>query len=82
MRGVRKPSEAKLFRALFEKMVCVPVDFDVSIRAGEYLRRYGPSHGVDLVDAVIASTAISLQKHLATLNLKHFPMFPDLVRPY
>jgi predicted nucleic acid-binding protein len=82
MRGVRKPSEETLFGALFEKMVCVPVDLDISLRAGDYLRRYGPSHGVDLVDAVIASTAVSMQKPLATLNLKHFPMFPDLARPY
>ncbi|KAA3419994.1 PIN domain-containing protein, partial [Streptococcus pneumoniae] len=50
--------------------------------AGDYVRQYGPSHGVDPIDALIAATAKSANLQLATLNLKHFPMFKGLKRPY
>ena len=37
---------------------------------------------LDFPDAVIAATAMHHGLELVTLNLKHFPMFPDLQRPY
>ena len=40
------------------------------------------SHGVGLPDALIAATAERAELHLASCNLKHFPMFPNLKRPY
>ena len=55
---------------------------DIAGLAGDYVRRYGPSHGTDPIDALIAATAKTHGLALATLNLKHFPMFAGLTRPY
>jgi hypothetical protein len=42
------------------------------------------SHGIDLVDTLIAQTAIALQVPLHTFNLKHFAPVPELrtAQPY
>jgi predicted nucleic acid-binding protein len=42
------------------------------------------SHGLGLVDALIAATALSLSAPLCTFNLKHFRHIPGLVteQPY
>jgi predicted nucleic acid-binding protein len=45
-------------------------------------RVFAPSHGLDDVDAIIAATAEHHGLRLATLNVKHFPMFPKLKRAY
>jgi len=55
----------------------------IARRAGEFLRSYRRSHsGIDLVDYCVAATAELHGAKLVTLNVKHFPMFPDLVPPY
>ncbi len=51
-------------------------------RAGVFSRLYEPSHGLDDIDALIAATAEHHGLRLATLNVKHFPMFPKLKRAY
>ncbi len=58
------------------------ITHDIGVKAGEYLKKYRASHGVGAIDALIAATAESHSLNLATLNLKHFPMFKDLERPY
>jgi predicted nucleic acid-binding protein len=60
----------------------IAVDLPVAVQAAEFLRDYKPSHGMDVVDAAIAATAQVCGIELATLNLKHFPMFPSLSRSY
>lgn len=42
--------------------------------AGDYLRRYRKSHGIDLGDALIAASAVVNNSTLWTRNLKHYPM--------
>jgi predicted nucleic acid-binding protein len=54
----------------------LPVTEDIARRAGEWLKHYRASHGIDDFDALIAATAEQHGLPLATLNLKHFPMFP------
>ncbi len=61
---------AKLFRAL----VCVPIDYETGRQAGDYLRQYCKSHGVQIADALIAAAAVLNQAHLWTRNRKHYPM--------
>jgi len=82
MRGVRREQEARILSDIFAKWSVLPVTLDIASRAADYLRIYAPSHGMDIVDAVIAATAQAHELELSTLNLKHFPMFPDLARPY
>ncbi len=38
--------------------------------------------GIDLVDYIIGATAKLQSADLATLNIKHFPMFKGLRPPY
>ena len=59
-----------------------PVDHELALVAGLLRRDYGPSHGLALADAVIAATAQQHDAELVTLNVRHFPMFPDLAPPY
>lgn len=74
----RGPAEA-LFRALDWAIL----DEVIAQRAGELGRTYRRSHpGLSSVDLVIAATAQETGLPLATLNLKHFPMFKGLERPY
>jgi predicted nucleic acid-binding protein len=55
---------------------------DIAKRAGVFSRLYEPSHGLDDIDAMIAATAEHHELKLATLNVKHFPMFARLKRAY
>jgi len=51
--------------------------------AGELGRRWLPSHsGIDGADLAIAATAVLLDARLVTMNVRHFPMFAELTRPY
>ncbi len=47
------------------------------------MRRYRRSHGgIGLGDYLIAATADVNGLELATLNTRHFPMFPGLEPPF
>ena len=59
---------------LLNGLVCVSIDKAIGRRAGEYIRRYGKSHSVDLPDALIASCAVEHEARLWTRNRKHYPM--------
>ena len=80
--GMRSHERAEV-SALFTTMTLVPVSDAVARRAAEHLRRFRRSHpGIDVVDYVIAATAQLHSAELATLNVRHFPMFPRLKPPY
>jgi predicted nucleic acid-binding protein len=53
--GARK-HEGATISTLFSSLECVPVSLEIGVRAGEYVRRYGPSHGVEWGDAPVAAT--------------------------
>lgn len=80
--GQRTASERRLIDRLLSTYTVLDIGLDIAAQAGDDLRRYGPSHGIDPIDALIAATARIHGLHLATLNLKHFPMFDGLKRPY
>jgi predicted nucleic acid-binding protein len=69
-----RPKEHPVLTTLFESIVCVPIDTATGRRAGEYLSRYRKSHGMELGDALIASTAAGNGAALWTRNRKHYPM--------
>jgi predicted nucleic acid-binding protein len=69
-----RPSEYEALTNLFNTLICVPVDAESGRQAGEYLREYRKSHGVELADALIASAAIMRRAALWTRNRKHYPM--------
>lgn len=75
--------EERPTRSLFSSLVWHAVDESVAERAGELGRAWLPSHrAIDSADLAIAGTAMLLGAQLLTLNVRHFPMFPGLHRPY
>jgi len=77
--GGMRTSESASVAGLLDALTLLPVSDAIARRAGEHLRRYRRSHrGIDLVDYVIAATAEAHDTPLATLDVKHFPMFADL----
>lgn len=68
------PAEHELLADLFRAMICIPVDAATGRKAGELLRKYRKSHGVELADALIAASAILSRAALWTRNRKHYPM--------
>lgn len=78
-----RPAEEAGTRSLLSALVWHPVDQDVSEQAGILGRTWLPSHRtIDGADLAIAATAIRANARLLTLNVRHFPMFEDLRRPY
>jgi predicted nucleic acid-binding protein len=70
-------------RALLSVFVWHPIDTLISERAGDLGRTWWPSHGlIDSADLAIAATAVVTGCDLLTCNVKHFPMFKDLKKPY
>jgi predicted nucleic acid-binding protein len=64
------------------RTILLEVDERIAVRAGLMVRPYRKSHGVGLADAIIAATVEVEDARLATLNVKHFPMLPDVLVPY
>jgi predicted nucleic acid-binding protein len=71
--GMRE-SERDGVERLFLGATCVPIDEEIGKRAGDYLRTFHSTHGVELADALIAASASVHQLQLWTRNRKHFPM--------
>jgi len=78
-----RPSEEDQTRWLLSALVWHPVDDEVAEEAGALGRRRLPSHSaIDGADLAIAATTVLTGSELLTLNVRHFPMFADLRRPY
>jgi predicted nucleic acid-binding protein len=69
-----RPREYEMLTQLFRALVCAPIDNETGRRAGDYLRQYRKSHGVELGDALVASAASLNAAQLWTRNRKHYPM--------
>ena len=63
---------------LLSRFKTAPVTAEIVDDAGTLYRRWSPSHGIDVNDAVLAATAMRTGGRIHTLNLKHYPM-PDVV---
>ncbi|MGB8889628.1 MAG: type II toxin-antitoxin system VapC family toxin [Candidatus Korobacteraceae bacterium] len=69
-----RPREHETLNRLFRALLGAPINGETGRQAGEYMRQYRKSHGVELGDALIAATAILHQADLWTRNRKHYPM--------
>ena len=75
MRAVERREVWRLLSSFREE----PATEIIARRAGEMLHRYRLSHtGIGLGDYLIAATADVKGLQLATLDVRHFPMFKDL----
>jgi predicted nucleic acid-binding protein len=80
--GMRSVERRQVWRFL-ASFRAEPVSEIIARRAGEMMRRYRRSHtGIGLGDYLIAATADVKGLQLATLNVRHFPMFKDLQPPF
>jgi predicted nucleic acid-binding protein len=77
-RGLRSAERAATER-LLQALQWVPLDETIARRAGELGRRWDRHRpGIGLADLVIAATVDQLDASLATMNVRHFPMFAGL----
>ncbi len=78
-----KRGEEEATMALFAVVDWVPVSAEIADAAASYSRRYSASFsGIDLGDYVLAATADLMNARILTLNVRHFPMFPELAPAY
>lgn len=78
-----RPAEERRTRVLLSALVWHDVDEMVAEEAGRLGRAWLPSHHtIDGADLAIAATTSLLDARLLTLNVRHFPMFGGLRRPY
>lgn len=54
-----------------------PVTQEIVDDAAELYRKWHPTHGIDINDAMLAATVVSTGGKIYTLNVKHYPT-PDL----
>jgi predicted nucleic acid-binding protein len=80
--GMRQPQTREVMR-LLGSMQRFEVTEQVAWRAATFMQEYPRSHsGIGLGDYLIAATALAEGLELATLNISHYPMFPELARPW
>lgn len=80
--GMRSGERTEVARFL-GSMPWLPVDDRIAECAGDFQRRFRRSHpGIGIADYLIAATAQVDEVELATLNVKHFPMFKRLRPPF
>lgn len=80
--GAKNRREEDRIASLDDVVRFLPVTLPIARRAGEFFKHYAPSHATDNLDAIIAATAEHHGLKLATLNVKHFPMFAKLKPAY
>lgn len=80
--GMRSPERREVTR-LLASLHIIAVTERIAWRAAELMRRHRRAHsGIGLGDYLVAATADVEGLDLATLNVRHYPMFPGLVAPF
>ena len=80
--GMRSPERREVTR-LLSSLHALPLTEHIAWRAAELMRGHRRSYpGVGLGDYLVATTAQVEGLELATLNVRHFPMFADLRPPF
>lgn len=80
--GMRSQERQEVGR-LFASLRTFSANNRIAWRAAELMRTYRRSHvGIGLGDYLVAATAQIEGCELATLNVRHFPMFPGLEPPF
>jgi predicted nucleic acid-binding protein len=82
MAGMRS-HERRSTRDVMATIHWIGLEDEIAEKAGAFARRYRRSYmGIDIPDFIIAATADHVGAELWTRNIKHFPMFPELLPPY
>ena len=80
--GVKGKEEKQTLDQFISLFPVLALEKEIAITGGRYKQMFGQSHGIGLVDAILAATAEHHQAKLITLNTKHYPMLKGLKPPY
>jgi predicted nucleic acid-binding protein len=72
-----RPEEESPTLSFLSRFKTEAVTRDIVDQAGTLYRRWHPSHGIDVNDAILAATAAATGGKIYTQNVKHYPM-PDI----
>lgn len=72
-----RPAEEAATLSLLSRFRTEAVTREIVDAAGVFYRRWHPSHGIDVNDAILAATAAVTGGKIYTQNVKHYPM-PDI----
>jgi hypothetical protein len=72
-----RPEEETATMSLLSRLRTAPVTQSIVDVAGAFYRRWHPSHGIDVNDALLAATVTESGGRIVTRNVKHYPM-PDV----
>jgi len=75
-----RPEEKEATELFMSQFKTAPVDQSIVDAAGTLYRKWHPSHGVDVNDAILAATAMQTGGRIFCLNRKHYPMPEVLVK--
>jgi predicted nucleic acid-binding protein len=78
-----RPEDGPAIRYVLQTVGWLDVESALADLAGRMARHYRRTHpGIGILDYLVAAGAQIMGAQLLTLNIKHFPMFPDLEAPY
>lgn len=81
--GGMRAAERKEVTRFLASLHIFSVTERIAWKAAELMRIHGRAHsGIGLGDYLVAATADVEGLDLATLNVRHFPMFPGLSAPF
>ncbi len=69
-----KDTEANEIKELLSHFRTQAVTQEIVDKGGEIYKKWNPSHGVDINDALLAASVDLHGGRIYTLNIKHFPM--------
>jgi len=75
-----KPEEETATLLFLSQFKTAPIDQRIVDAAAMLYRRWQPSHGLDINDAILAATVIQTGGQIFCLNTKHYPMPGVLVK--
>ncbi|MDA3918707.1 MAG: PIN domain-containing protein [Deltaproteobacteria bacterium] len=69
-----RPEEENGTKLFLSRIKTESVDQRIVDAAGALYRKWNPSHGIDVNDAILAATVMQTGGCIYTLNTRHFPM--------
>ena len=72
-----RPDETPATTSLLSRFQTEPVTQEIVDEGGQLYRRWHPTHGIDVNDAILAATVVATGGKIYTQNFKHYPM-PDI----
>ena len=75
-----RPEEQAATERFLSQFKTAQIDQTIVDTAGELYRKWHPSHGIDVNDAMLSATSMLTGGRIFCLNVKHYPMPEVLVK--